>query len=189
MNVRTLLVCAAAALAVACTTVPVAEPPPPLPPAPPSEPAPVVVPAPEPSAEQPPPPVRVVVEAAASARALDYFARIRQRPARELRLEYDSLRRAFGASKSDHDRIRLALLLSLPAAPFADEAQALELLEPLTRDVSNEYQALAQLLSTFLNEQKRRSSQAMALQQKLDRIKALEHELQQRAATPESRPR
>jgi hypothetical protein len=150
----------------------------------------VTAPAPEPAPVEPSEPtVAVVVERSGAARAVDYFARIRQRSVRELRLEHDSLRKAFAASKSDHDRVRLALLLSLPAAPFHDEAQALELLEPLTRDATNEYQALAQLLATMLTEQRRRASQALALQQKLDRIMALEKEMQQRAATPESRPR
>ena len=104
-------------------------------------------------------------------------------------MEYDSLRKAFADSKSHHDRVRLVLLLSLPAAPFHDEAQALELLEPLTRDASSEYQALAQLLATLLNEQRRLNNQTLALQQKLERIKALEKELQQRAVSPESRTR
>lgn len=171
----------------ACTTVPV-EPPPPEPKR--VAPPPIAAPEPEPAVSEPePPPVTVVVEPSAAARALDYFARIRHRPVRELRLEYDSLRKAFADSKSNHDRVRLALLLSLPAAPFHDEAQALELLEPLTRDATNEYQALAQLLATMLNEQRRLNSQTLALQQKLERIKALEKELQQRAATPEPRTR
>lgn len=171
----------------ACTSVPV-EPQPPEPK--PAAPAPVTAPAPEPAISEPDvPAIAVVVEPSAASRALDYFARIRHRSVRELRLEYDSLRKAFADSKSHHDRVRLALLLSLPAAPFHDEAQALELLEPLTRDATNEYQALAQLLATMLNEQRRLSNQTLALQQKLERIKALEKELQQRAATPEPRTR
>jgi len=63
------------------------------------------------------------------------------------------------------------------------------LLEPLVRDAANEYRSLAQLMTTLLTEQRRRGSQAMALQHKLDRINALEKEMQQRAATPEPRPR
>ena len=170
----------------ACSNAPT-EPPKPveLPSVPPQ----VIFPLPDPQSESTPPSVLVVVEQSGAVRALEYFMRVRQRSVRELRLEHDSLRKSFAGSRSDHDRVRLALLLSLPNAPFTDEAQALELLEPLTRDGVNEYQPLAQLLTMLLNEQRRRGNQANALQQKLDRIMALEKELQQRAATPESKPR
>ncbi|RPI46190.1 MAG: hypothetical protein EHM59_08130 [Betaproteobacteria bacterium] len=177
------------ALLAACTTLPPDEPQP----APEPSPPPVVVapppPEPEPIVEPSPPPVPVVAEPPASVRALEYFARQRQRSAKELKIEYDTVRKSFAGSRSAHDRVRLALLLSLPHNGLGDEAQALELLDPLTRDAASEYQSLAQLMTVLLTEQRRRGSQAMALQQKLDRIKALENEMQQRAATPEPRPR
>ena len=173
----------------ACTSLP-PEPPQPIPV--PSVPAPVITPepSPEPSIEPLPPAAPTVIfQLPPSVRALEYFSRIRARPVRELRLEYESVRQSFAVSRSDQDRVRLALLLALPNAPFGDESQALELLEPLTRDSANDYQPLAQLVSTLLVEQRRRASHATALQQKLDRIMALEKELQRRAATPESRTR
>jgi len=175
-------------LLAACTTVPIEEPPPaPEPSVPPQVTAPAE---PEPSVEPslPPAPV-VIIEPSGSVRALEYFARLRQRSPRDLKIEYDTLRKSFAASRSEHDRVRLALLLSLPNGPFADDAQALELLDPVTRDAASEYQTLAQLVTTLLIEQRRRGSQATALQHKLDRIMALEKEMQQRAATPRSRSR
>lgn len=172
-------------------------------PLPPSEkpPAPVSLPQPPPVAPaaatqvetpepEPAPPAVVIAPAPSGAtRALQFFTQVRQKPQREWKSDYDVLRKAFAASRSDFDRVRLALMLSLPNAPFGDEGQALELLEPLARDDRNEYQGLAQLVSALLIEQRRRGSQAAALQHKLERIKALEIEMQQRAATPENRPR
>lgn len=142
-----------------------------------------------PRPEEPAPPVALAAERTGTARALDYFGRMRQRPVREQRAEYESARRAYASTRSEHDRVRLALLLSLPNAPFGDENQALELLEPLARDTGSEYHGLAQLVSALLNEQRRLGRQSAALQQKLDRLRALELEMQQRAVNPESKKR
>jgi hypothetical protein len=179
-----LAVFAVGTLLAGCALTPPAEPP--APPPPPPEAAET---RPYPPPAEPRPPIAITVEPAGPVRALTYFNRARQRPARELRSEYDSLRRTFAASQAEHDRVRLALLLSLPHTGFHDDAQALELLEPLARDTGSEYHALAQLVTSLLVEQRRAVRHAAALQQKLDRIRALEKEMQQRAATPESKKR
>lgn len=182
---RLTAVCLASALLSACATKPPDEPLLPVP----TEPPTVATTRPYPRAEEKRPlPVPIVVKSGAM-RAIEYFAGTRQRSARELRTEYEAIRKSFASTRSDYDRVRLALLLSLPNAPFSDESQALQLLEPLSRDAGNEYNGLAQLVTTLLAEQRRRTHQATALQQKLDRIKALEQEMQQRAATPESKKR
>lgn len=144
---------------------------------------------PYPPPPEPRPPVPIAVEPPGSVRVLAYFDRVRQRPPRELRSEYEAVRRSFAASRSEHDRMRLALLLSLPQTGFGDDNQALELLEPLARDAGSEYHALAHLMTALLAEQRRTARHAAGLQQKLDRIRALEKEMQQRAATPESKKR
>lgn len=173
------------ALVAGCMTSPPVEPPPARP-APPPE---VVETRPYPPPAEPRPPVPIAVEPPGTVRVLAYVNRVRQRPVRELRGEYEALRKSFAVSRSEHDRIRLALLLSLPQTGFADDQQALELLEPLARDAGSEYHALAQLVTSLLAEQRRTARHAAGLQQKLDRIRALEKEMQQRAATPESRKR
>lgn len=167
-----------------CTTV---SAPPAAPPAP--EPPKAVEPPPCPQVEAPAVITPVPAEPPGAVRALAYFNRSRERPARELRGEYESVRKAYAASRSEHDRMRLAMLLSLPHTGFDDETQALDLLDPLARDAGSEYQALAQLMTSLLNEQRRASRQAAALQQKLDRIRALEKEMQQRTVPPEPRKR
>lgn len=185
MNTRLIAVCLASMLLSACATTPPNEPVLPVP----SEPPHAATPLPHPQVEEEPPSPAPIVVKSGAVRAIQYFAGTRQRPARELRTEYEAVRKSFANTRSDYDRVRLALLLSLPNAPFNDESQALELLEPLSRDAGNEYNGLAQLVTTLLAEQRRRSNQATALQQKLDRIKALEQEMQQRAATPEFKKR
>ena len=179
-----------------CTTLPPAEPPPALPappapvPAPPRVEEPVV-------AEPPPervvriviPPTPVIAEPAAALKAVQYFSQLKQRPLREQKLEQERLRKSFAGSRSDHDRMRLALALSVPGSSLKEEAQALELLEPLARDPNNEYQELASLLSTLLSEQRRRGEQALQLQNKLEGIKALEKEMHERANVREGKTR
>ncbi len=180
----------ASALLAACAAVPVDEPPvtevpPPQPPA--VSMAPVVAPVVPPPA--PPAPPIALPEPPAATRALQFFSQLRQRPQRDLRHEQERLRKAFAASRSEHDRIRLALALSVPGASAAEETQALELLEPLVRDSRSEYHDLASLVAALLTEQRRRHDQALALQHKLDRIKALEREMQERSSARNSRPR
>lgn len=169
---------AALALLGACTTL--VEQPPPAPepePPPPAviEQAPVAAPAP---ARVPPPEPPAM-------RALQFFDQLKERPEREQRVEQERLRKSFAASRSDHDRIRLALALGLPGASHAEESQALELLEPLARDPRNDYHDLASLLTALLSEQRRRGEQATALQIKLERIKDLEREMQERSTARE----
>lgn len=163
---------------------------------PPVQPLPLPVPPPEtastrpyPRPEEPAPPVPLAPERSGVARALDFLAQARLRPPRDQRMEYESVRKSYALSRSEHDRVKLALLLSLPNAPFGDDNQALELLEPLARDAGSEYHGLAQLVIALLNEQRRLGKQATALQQKLDRLRALEKEMQQRAVNPESKKR
>jgi len=182
---RRSIACLTGVLLAGCATTPPPEPPSAPPPAPPE----IAATRPYPPPVEPAPPVPITVEPSGTAVALAYFNRARQRPARELRSEYETVRKAFAASRSEHDRMRLALLLSLPHAGFGDDNQALELLEPLVRDEGSEYHALAQLMTSLLVEQRRAVRHAAELQQKLDRIRALEQEMQQRAATPESKKR
>jgi hypothetical protein len=177
-------------LLVACTTVGVEKPPPAMVPAPEPEPPPAAVlePAPPPVAAPTPPPVGAP-EPPAALRALRFFTHLKERPPREQRQEQERLRKAFAASRSEHDRIRLALALSVPGSSLAEESQALELLEAPVRDARSEYHELALLMSALLAEQRRRGEQAAALQTKLERIKALEKEMQERSTARELRSR
>jgi hypothetical protein len=175
-------------LLAACVSAPVTPPPAPEPPPAPPQP-PAVVDVPEDAAPVTPPPPVAVAEPPAATRALQFYSQLRGRAPREQRLEQERLRKSFAASRSEHDRVRLALTYALPGASPADELQALELLEPLVRDSRSEYHDLATLVSGLLAEQRRRGEQAAALQHKLERIKALEREMLERSTAREARPR
>jgi hypothetical protein len=179
------------ALVCGCTALTV-EPPPQPPPAP-VEPPPAPEEPPEPPAPAPPiillPPSPIRTEPAPALKAMEFYAQLKQRPPREQKLEQERLRKTFAGTRSDHDRVRLALALSVPGSSLKEEAQALELLEPLSRDAGNDYQELALLLSALLSEQRRRGEQALLLHNKLESIKALEKEMHDRANAREGRIR
>lgn len=185
--VRRLTALIAAALIGACTAVGPEQKPPPVPapePAPPAEPP---APAPEPEPPAAAEPVTVPVPAPTpepppASRALVYFTRLKERPPREQRQEIERLRKSVADSRSEYDRVRLALALIAVNPSPAEESQALELLEPMVRDSRSDYHELAALVATLLTEQRRRGEQAAALQLKLERIKALEKEMQERSS-------
>jgi hypothetical protein len=179
---------AASLLVAACTTVSIEEKPPEVAAPPQPEPPEISTPAPPSPAALPPAPV-ASPEPPASVRAMHYFAQLRQKTQRDLRQEQERLRKSFAASRSDHDRVKLALAYCVPGSTAAEETQALELLEPVARDLRNEYHDLAVLLSVLLAEQRRRGEQALALHDKLERIKALEKEMQERSTARDVRPR
>lgn len=120
-------------------------------------------------------------------RLLTGFARIRKLPAGEQAKEHDGARQAYARAQSDYNRMRLAMLLSLPGAAFNDEARALELIDPLTRNPRSSLHALAVLLGAHIQEQKRLNGSVQALQQnlqglqnKLDALKSLDRSLIER---------
>lgn len=86
--------------------------------------------APAPSSE-PPPEIQEVID------LLSYFQRIVALPADELRKEYNAANTVFQRDKSEQQRLRLALLLSVPGASFRDDAKLLGLLESVAPKSGN----------------------------------------------------
>lgn len=110
-----------------------------------------------------------------------YFQHIRKLGGPELGREHESARQAYTRSRSDFNRVRYAMVLSLPGAPFADEARALEMLEPVSRSPDGRLGGLAALLASQLQERKRLDAGAQGLQQKLDALRSLERSLIERS--------
>lgn len=110
----------------------------------------------------------------APAKVLAHYARARQLAGPELAREQETARRALARSKSDANRVRYALLLTL--AP-GEEARALELLEPVTRNGESALRGLALLMTALLQEQRRLDANAQGLQQKLDALLTLERSM------------
>jgi hypothetical protein len=111
---------------------------------------------------------------------LTYFQQVRRMPAAELGREHDAVRQAYLYSRTDFDRVRLAMVLSLPGTSVTDEPRALELLDPLVKAPGGRLSGLATLLATNLQERRRLDASAQGLQQKLDALMLLERNMIER---------
>lgn len=106
-------------------------------------------------------------------------------PGEDLKRELAGASAAFARTRTDANRIRVAMLLTLPAAGPPDDARALTLLEPLVSRNSNGaasplkqiaavlYGQIAERTRILREEQKR----AAAAQEKLDALRAVERSL------------
>lgn len=111
---------------------------------------------------------------------LGYFQYARKLAPADLGKEHDAARQALQATRSDFNRVRLAMLLSLPGTALADEPRALELLDPIAKNPSCELYGLASLLVSNLQERRRLDANAQGLQQKLDALRLLERNMIER---------
>lgn len=111
---------------------------------------------------------------------LAYYQHIRKLPATELGKEHDMARQAYTLARSDYNRVRLAMLLSLPGTAVSDEPRALDLLDPVAKNPAGGLHGLALLLATNLQERKRLDASAQGLQQKLDALRSLERSMIER---------
>ena len=109
-----------------------------------------------------------------------YFQHLRKLSSADLGRELETVRYAYARARTDFNRVRFAMLLSLPNAVFTDEGRALEMLEPGAKNPGARLQALAQLLSSNLQEQKKLNAGLQGLQQKLDALKSLERNMIER---------
>lgn len=93
------------------------------------------------------------------------------------------------------DRLRLAVLLSIPQAPFRDEARALTLAEEVIDSGASETALFAYTLRWDLQNRKalqadfdramtKERQQRSTLKKKLDELKAIEEQLHRRETTP-----
>ena len=110
-----------------------------------------------------------------------YFQYIRKLPAAEVSREHDAARQAYARARTDFNRVRLAMVLSLPNTAFNDDARALDLCETVATHEGGRLQGLAQLLASHLQEQKRLTASAQGLQQKLDALRSLERSMIERS--------
>jgi len=112
--------------------------------------------------------------------ALNYFGALRNASASDLRREYDAARQSYAQSPTELNRVRLALVLSMPGNAQKDEKRALELLDPLAKTTRSEHaplRAFALVVQTFVREQLRLGGNAQALKEKLDALMSLEKSL------------
>ena len=112
-----------------------------------------------------------------AAKVLAYYAQVRHLSGPELAREHETARRAMAKTRSDTNRLRYALLLTLPAAPATEEPRVQELIEPVTRSNDAALRGLALLMMASMLEQRRLETHAQGLQQKLDALLTLERNM------------
>ncbi len=180
--------CAAAPSApvpVAAAPAPAVPPKPePLPVTPVPVPAVVIVQSPPPSPVQAPTALPPVNEEEQQALALlADLQRYAVDPGEDLKRELAGANAALARTRSDANRIRVAMLLTLPAAGPPDDARALSLLEPVVGKIGNSsplkqiaavlYAQIVERARSVREEQKRTA----AAQEKLDALRAVERSL------------
>lgn len=111
---------------------------------------------------------------------LMYFEYVRKLSAADLAKEHDTARQLYARTHSDFNRVRYAMLLSVPGSAFSDDARALEALEPLLKNLDAALHNLAFVVSAQIQEQRR----GQGLQQKLEALKSLEKSLIERGHKP-----
>jgi hypothetical protein len=118
---------------------------------------------------------------------LEFHDRLVAMPAEEQRREYQSAQAAFEKQPGDSQRLRLALLLTQPRAPWRDDARALQLLggmEAVPAGQPSPRRDLAVLIQKLVAERQRQVREehrrAEDLQQKLDGLRAIDRESRQK---------
>ncbi len=109
-----------------------------------------------------------------------YFDHIKELPASDLGSERDDARRAFTQNQSDFNRIRLAMVLSLPDTGLKDTPRALDLLDPMVRSEDSSLRGLALLLNAYLQERRRLEGSVQSLQQNVQGLQQNVRGLQQK---------
>jgi len=144
-------------------------------------------------------PALLTTKANEVALVLAFFQRIRGLPADSLAAEYVLATQALAKQRSDTNRLRLALLLSLPNTAFRDDGRATSLAEETlaNKAMDAELKPLALYIAAVAGEQKRQEDRYQAIsqklkeeerraearQQKLDALKTIEKDLINREQT------
>jgi predicted ribosome quality control (RQC) complex YloA/Tae2 family protein len=123
------------------------------------------------------------------ARALRFYENVLKLKGAELARELNTTRQEFDKDQSELNRVRLALLLSLPGTGYRDDQAALNLVQPFVNDKSYEnsvLRPLALMLHAQLSELKRLDEalqqQTAKAKEELSELKRLDEALQQQTA-------
>jgi hypothetical protein len=111
---------------------------------------------------------------------LGYYHTLRGLSAADLGKEHELARQAYARARTDYNRVRYAMVLTVPNATSHDDARALEMLEPVAKNPGAQLQPLASLLASHLQERKKLDATAQALQQKLEALRSLERSIIER---------
>jgi hypothetical protein len=111
---------------------------------------------------------------------LGYYQSLRGLSAADLGKEHELARQAYARARSDYNRVRYAMVLTVPSSTFHDDSRALEMLDPVVKNPNGQLQPLASLLASHVQERRKLDASAQALQQKLDALRSLERSIIER---------
>lgn len=113
-------------------------------------------------------------------RFFQYFGRLRTLPREALRREYVQQTTAFAHHRSGENRLRLVLLLSLPATDFGNTAYALDLLQEYLKEPDPQYvqlREIAALLFACIHSSSQNHGYASLLTQLREELRGKESQL------------
>jgi hypothetical protein len=113
----------------------------------------------------------------------EYYRRLYSLSEEDLSREHSQAQQRLSENNQPIDRIRLALLLSLPHAAFKDYSRSLTLLNDYSNDPANQSSTLKDFLfflSSFIQELKNQDERYQKLDQKLKEEKKLREALEQK---------
>jgi hypothetical protein len=112
---------------------------------------------------------------------IHYTASVRRLVAAELTREHDSVKQAVAKNQSDVNRLRLAIIYSLPGTPLHDDAKCLAILDAVIKEASaTPVRNFASFLQTMVTDNKRLDDNGQTLAQKLKEEQKQNEQLQQK---------
>lgn len=144
----------------------------------------------EPAPAPPTPVTEIIVVVPDDARDLaelvGYYSRVAGMSPDEQRREYAGASQAFNRERSALNRVRLALLASMPGTQFHDDARALGLLEPFAAGPGDAGKVgqLGAMLHAQVSERARARGRADQLKEQLDALRAVERTIIERGQGP-----
>ena len=155
-------------------------------------PAPVVeptAPATKPPAPAPTPPAPVVEadESRQAAELLGYYQRVAGLGLEDQKRELATATQSFNRERSNANRVRLALLYSIPGSAMQDDARAAQLLEPIASG-NGAVRQLASLVHAQVTDRLKTQKRADELKDQVEQRRAIEKDLIERGGqTPPPR--
>ena len=116
------------------------------------------------------------------AELVGYYSRVAASPADQQRREYTEASQTFSRDPTSYNRIRVALLASMPGTSFQDDVRAISLLEPYSK-AGPGYDRLRQfgaILHAQLVERGKARARAEQLEKQLDALRAVERTIIER---------
>ncbi len=112
---------------------------------------------------------------------LAYAQKVTTLPAEEQQRELNASNQIFSKDRGAYNRVRVALLLSVPGTAFSDEAKAAGLLEPVaSTETAGPMQQFAGLLYAQISERLREQRRAAQFKEQLDALKDVERKIIER---------